>query len=175
MQFAIKSFPKFIFLFVGLFIVFLSFMSANTIFSQGKSLQLAEKKMYMSREVLPDHLFYPLFMAFDKAKLSLAAEDQKSQINLSYGWQRLDSTKELLKKGYQSLSFSTLTKACKYQNLGLIEAKDLSSSEKEKAFFQAKQFREEAASLKDSFTDIQQGELETLLQEQELFAQNLLD
>jgi len=150
-------------------------MSANTIFSQGKSLQLAEKKMYLKKEVLPDHVFYPVLMVFDKAKLSLAAEDQKSQINISYGWQRLDATKQLLKKGYQSLSFSTLTKACKYQNLGLMEATDLSPSEKEKAFFQAEKFREEVASLKDSFTDVQQGELETLLQEQKLFAQNLLD
>jgi hypothetical protein len=175
MQFAIKSVPKFFFLFVGLFIVFLSFMSANTIFSQGESLHLAEKKMYLKKEVLPDHLFYPLFMAFDRARLSLAKEDQKSELNISYGWQRLDATKELLEKGYQSLSFSTLTKACKYQNLGLLAAKDLSQPEKEKAFFQAEQFREQVNFLKDSFNDVQQGELNTLLQEQELFAQNLLD
>lgn len=175
MQFVIKSLPKFVLLFVGLFIVFLSFMSTNRIFSQGKSLELSEKKMYLKKEVLPDHIFYPMFMAFDRAKLSIAKEDKKSQISLSYGWQRLDAAKELLKKGYQSLSFSTLTKACKYQNLGLLKAKDLSSSEKEKAFFQAEQFREEAFSLSDSFDDNQQNELNALLQEHKFFAQNLLD
>lgn len=173
MQFIVKSAPRFLFLIIGLFIVFLSFVSANTIFSQGESLHLTEKKMYLKKEVLPDHIFYPVFMVFDRGKLHLAKEEKKAELNISYGWQRLAATEELLKKGYHSLSFSTLTKACKYQNSGLIVAAELSDEEKSKILLQAEKFEKEVSRLSHSFTDEQRIELEKLLHEQEYLVTNL--
>jgi hypothetical protein len=173
MQFIVKTAPKFIFLIVGLFIVFLSFISANTIFSQGDSLHLTEKKMYLKKEVLPDHVLYPVFMAFDRGKLYLASDEEKAELNISYGWQRLAATEELLKKGYQSLSFSTLTKACKYQNSGLIEAVNLSEEQQEKIIFQAVEFEKEVLQLEQSFSDEQRMEIDKLIHEQKFLLSNL--
>ncbi|MFZ5438213.1 MAG: DUF5667 domain-containing protein [Patescibacteria group bacterium] len=173
MKFIVKTAPQFIFLVFGLLIVFLSFFSANRIFSQGKSLQLTEKKMYLEKEILPDHILYPVFMVFDRVRLTLASEEKKSELNISYGWQRLVATEQLLKKGYQSLSFSTLTKAYKYQNTGLIEAEGLDEATKSELVFQADQFREKVLALKPSFDDEQQQLLDRLIQEQSLLLTKL--
>lgn len=173
MKFIVRTAPQFIFLVFGLLIVFLSFFSANRIFSQGKSLQLTEKKMYLEKEVLPDHILYPVFMAFDRVRLALANEEKRPELNISYGWQRLVATEQLLKKGYQSLSFSTLTKAYKYQNTGLAEAEGLAEATKEELVFQADQFREKVLALKPSFDDEQQQLLDRLIQEQSLLLSKL--
>lgn len=173
MKFVVKSVPSVLFLFVGLLIVLLSFISANTVFSQGKSLQLTQKKMYLAQEVLPDHILYPVFMAFDRVKLALTRPEDRALVNLDYSWQRLIATEELLKKGYQGLSFSTLTKACKYQNSGLIEAVNLDREAKEKVIFQANQFKTKVNDFRASFSDEQQRELEQLIQEQTAILANL--
>ncbi|NCN45314.1 MAG: hypothetical protein COU63_01170 [Candidatus Pacebacteria bacterium CG10_big_fil_rev_8_21_14_0_10_36_11] len=145
----------------------ISFVSANSIISQSDSLPLAQRKMYLNKEILPDHVFYPIFMVFDRVRLTTASDSEKSRLQISYGWQRLDATKRLLDKGYQSLSFTTLTKALKYQNAGLLSAKQQLSVEEQKAVFnQAKQFQIEVEALVGSFTDQQQHEINGLFADQ---------
>lgn len=167
----VKSAYRIVFLLGGLLMVLLSFVSANTVFSQGKSLQLTQKKMYVSNQVLPDHILYPVFMIADRAKLMLARPEDKAQLNINYSWERLTATEELLKKGYQGLSFSTLTKACKYQNSGLIEADSL--TDHDSFVKQALEFKTKVNTFKSSFTDKQQQELDALLQEQTSLLANL--
>lgn len=167
-----QNIVRIVFLCAGAGIVLLSFFSANTIFSQGDSLKLAQKKLYIEKEVLPDHLLYPVFMTFDRVQLELTPEDKKADLQISYGWQRLEATHRLLEKGYQALSFTTLTKAYKYQNAGLNQAgKSSSYDQKQKARFQAEKFMEEVSNITSSFTDAQQEELRQLQHEQEILLQ----
>ncbi|MBT4652519.1 MAG: hypothetical protein HOA85_03645 [Candidatus Pacebacteria bacterium] len=131
-------------------------------------MQLAQKRMYLKKEILPDHVLYPVFMVFDRVRLVTSSEKEQVNLHVSYSWQRLDATKELLQKGYQALSFTTFTKACKHQNLGLLQAKQFSSlEEKQKILVQSKQFYNQALHLSRNFSDVQQLEIIQLLQEQE--------
>lgn len=177
MQFIIRLIPRLFFLLLGSSIVMISLFSANRVFSQGDDLELARRKLYFQEEVLPDHLLYPLAMVFDKFRLELAQPAEAVDLQLSYAWRRLEYTERLLADGYQSLSFSTLTKAYKYYSSGLLQAQAVSLRPDQREFLvqDERHFREKAKALESHFTNTQQQELMRLEADQITLTQFFID
>lgn len=82
---------------------------------------LSNRQFYLNQEILPDHIFYPLLMLQDKAKLALASEDEQIYLRVELAWRRLTSAKELIKKGEKALAITTITKSQKYLNYAILE------------------------------------------------------
>jgi len=152
-------------------------LSANRVFSQGENLELTRQKLYFEEEVLPNHLLYPVFMVFNKIKLELAQPAEAVDLQLLYAWRRLEYTERLLEEGYQSLSFSTLTKAYKYYNAALTAVKTITLRPEQEEFLSqdALHFRERAARLESYFTDHEQQELIRLKSDQTVLTQSIID
>jgi hypothetical protein len=157
----INLIPKVLLLIFGGSIMLVSLLSANRVFSQGDDMELARRKFYFQTEVLPDHLLYPLFMAFDRLRLEITPDQEAVDLQLAYAWRRLEYTERLLADGYQSLSFSTLTKAYKYYNeaLSTAESIDLRPDQREFLVVDGQAFLDRAKALEPNFTDTQQQEL----------------
>lgn len=177
MQLLIKFLPRLLFLIFGSSIVLISLFSANRVFSQGDDLGIARRKLYFQTEVLPDHLLYPLMMILDKVRLEITPPEEAVDLQLSYAWRRLEYTERLLTDGYQSLSFSTLTKAYKYYNAGLVQAQTISLRQDKREFLvqDTELFEDRAKKLELNFTDSQQQELMRLEFEQSTLIDFFID
>lgn len=160
----LRLLPTLLFLALGVGIVLISLFSANRVFSQGEMPPLARQKLYFQPNIMPDHLLYPVFMAFDRAHLEMLPAEQKVSVHLEYAWKRLEYTEALLKEGYQSLSFSTLTKAHKHYVEGLSQAQSLGFSQEKRQFLieDSARFQAESHSLLESFSDDERHELARL-------------
>lgn len=173
MQFFLRSLPKALLLIFGAAVVFVSFLSANRVFSQGEGLELTQQRFYFQETILPDHVAYPLFMAADRIRLSFTQADEAVSLQIAYAWRRYEHAQLLLQRGYQELAFSTLTKGYKYHSNALVQAQELSltSLQKELLVQEAGTYREAAAALFPSFTNAQQAELSRLDAEHETLRQ----
>lgn len=162
---------------LGASIVFVSLFSANRVFSQEDSSPLTHQKIYFQGEMLPDHLLYPIVMAVDRVRLAVAGPQQAVDVSIDYAWQRLKYTEGLLAEGYQSLSFSTLTKAHKYYNVALLQAQslDLTNEKQQWLITDAQRFGQAAEALTVSFTDPEKQELAHLRADQAVLLQWFID
>lgn len=169
--------PKLLFLLLGGAIALLSLFSANRVFSQEEFVPLTRQKLYFQKEILPDHLLYPVFVGFDRARLELSKPEKAVELSRQYAWDRLESTKGLLAHGYQELSFSTATKAFKYSSEALSRAQGLSFTQEQRVFFvqDSERFQQEMARLSGSFSDTQNQELARLSAEHRVLEQFFID
>lgn len=111
-------------LFFSIFILFTSF----NISSQAKladAENLKNRKFYVNKEILPDHSLYPLLMAVDRLRLSMADRERRIYLLMAYANRRLFYATRLLEKEELTLALTTLTKSQKYLNQALIEVKVL--------------------------------------------------
>lgn len=177
MKFFIKSFPQLLLLIFGGVVVLMSLLSANRICSQGPGLELTKQRLYFQEEVLPDNLLYPAFVGFDRLQLLVVDDSNKVDLRVEAAWKRLAYTQALLEKGYQELSFSTLTKAYKYYIDALSAAQSLSLSavERQKLTESAQLFQSTASDLFTSFSDSQQEELHRLANQQVVLSNFFID
>jgi hypothetical protein len=102
-------------LFFGLVVVAVSLASANRVVSYGGS--TSAKSFYLSGEILPDHLAYPLVAAVDQIILIAAPLQEKIKLQLAYCCIRLDYSRGLLAKGQSGMAMAALTKSQKYCGL----------------------------------------------------------
>lgn len=102
-------------LLLGGSIVFISLSSASTSQAYSKN-NISSRKLYLSKEILPDNLFYQAVVIVDRARLEMAIPTDQIYLQVSYSHRRLGYAKELLIKGELDLAQSTLTKAQKYLN-----------------------------------------------------------
>jgi hypothetical protein len=177
MQLFTRSLPKILFLLFGGLVMILSLLSANRIFSQDDDFSLTQQQFYFQKEILPDHLLYPLLMIVDRSKLLMADEEQQVGLQTTYAWQRLEHTEILLERGYRSLSFSTLTKAYKYYHQALLSARELelTADQRQALIDDADHFVNQAEKLFTSFTDVERQELSRLQAEQQILKQFFID
>ncbi|HEX9817292.1 MAG TPA: hypothetical protein VGA89_00120 [Patescibacteria group bacterium] len=164
MKILIKTFPQLLLLLLGGVIVIVSLLSANRVLSQGEGLELTGRRFYFQQEVLPDHLLYPALAGWDRLRLAAATNQNKLALRQSFAWKRLAYTARLLERGYQALSFSTLTKAYKYYLEALEQGQSLAltASSAQALGSDAQVFQLSAQQLWDSFTDAQRDELHRL-------------
>lgn len=102
-------------------VMLVSLQSANRRYlNSGSQDKLLTSKLYVAREILPDHTLYPALMAVDRMRLELAEPAQRSSLMVAYANRRLFYTKRLLEKDQHELAFITLSKAIKYYNDALI-------------------------------------------------------
>lgn len=73
-----------------------------------------ERQIYFDRKILPDHLFYPVLMIFDKIKLDAADPETKVLLKTDYAEKRLIAAKTLFVQGKNDLAFVTTGKAHQY-------------------------------------------------------------
>lgn len=109
-------------LLVGLLIVMASLISAND-----RSCDLGDtasrRYLYISTEILPDHLLYPFVMFIDRAALSSAkTPGERIRMQVNFAHRRLNSARTLAGKQKLGLALSTLTKSQKYLNQAAQEA-----------------------------------------------------
>lgn len=103
-------------LLVGLIIVFASLYSANdTSYSLGDT--ASRRHFYISAEILPDHLLYPVIMMIDRTALASAKTPaERIRIQVNYAHRRLNSARTLSAQHKPGMALSTLTKSQKYLN-----------------------------------------------------------
>lgn len=105
---------------LGSFVLLVSLSSANRERSMvNNQNKLLNNKLYVSREILPDHTLYPVLMVVDRLRLELSPPENRSSLLLAYGKRRLFYSERLLEKGRRELSFATLSKAIKYYQQAL--------------------------------------------------------
>ena len=98
---------------LGFFILLNSFYSASKA-ALADTYLVKSRRFYVQREILPDHSLYPLLMAADKFRLSVADRDRRVYLLAAYANRRLFYAQQLLKKEELALAVTTLTKAEKY-------------------------------------------------------------
>lgn len=107
---------------ISFLVLFVSLQSANKAKMLGGKEKLMASKFYVAKEILPDHVLYPLLMVVDRLRMEMADTERKISLSASYSDRRLFYSKRLLEKGNFSLAFTTLSKALKYTNQGLSES-----------------------------------------------------
>jgi hypothetical protein len=105
--------PSFAVIF-GLVILLISLLVSEPTLSFKSQSQLSQRCFYLGEEILPDHLVYPLLMVADRLRLELASPVKQPQIQLEYAWQRLESSRQLMKKDRPQLALKTLEKSQLY-------------------------------------------------------------
>ncbi len=98
----------------GLIILLISLMVSEPTISFKTQSQPSQRCFYWGEEILPDHLAYPLLMIADRLRLELASPVKQPQIQLEYAWQRLEKSRQLLKKNRPQLALKTLGKSQRY-------------------------------------------------------------
>jgi hypothetical protein len=101
-------------------VLLISLQSANRQITPG-SPQMRGQKLYMTAEILPDHSFYPVLMAYDFLRLQLADQYSRGDLLLSYSKRRDYYAQRLLDKGKVDLAATTFAKAVKYLNQALVD------------------------------------------------------
>jgi hypothetical protein len=167
MKFFVKTFPQLILLTMGGLIVFISFFSANRVFSQGEGLEMTNRRLYFQEKILPDHLLYPVLAGLDQLQLVTVEGKEELALRINFAWERLDYTVSLLERGYQALSFSTLTKAYKYYLVALGRAQTLNLTPDQTTVLinDVQTFQQSAQGLFDSFSNSEREELQRLSRE----------
>lgn len=92
----------------------ISLLNGSAVQSAGTGFEATEKELYLSQQVLPDHVAYPVLMAVDRAKLEIADPTDRIYTQAEYANRRLEYAQALLEKNKPDLALTTLTKAEKY-------------------------------------------------------------
>jgi hypothetical protein len=124
---------SFLALAVGIFIVGVSLLSANRVVSYSGT-RVTCKKFYLSQEILPDHILYPIVAGFDRIILWMAPKKEKIYLRADYGRIRYRYAQGLLAKGKDDFALTTVTKSQKYYGLAAHSAIDLPHAVKLKQY-----------------------------------------
>lgn len=123
-----SKFLKYFLLFTALFLSIFILLTSFNISSQSKTLNsgnFKNRKFYVNKEILPDHSLYPLLMAIDRLRLSMADRERRIYLLISYAKRRVFYATRLVEKQEMLLALSTFTKSQKYLNQALQEVKIL--------------------------------------------------
>ncbi|MCB9813365.1 MAG: hypothetical protein H6772_03085 [Pseudomonadales bacterium] len=100
-------------LIIALFIFGVSLIMASQIRSEN-SLRVSERKFYVGKTILPDHVLYPILMVADRIILQSSFGNRKIYVQMRLADDRLYSSKVLINNDQEELALSTMTKAQKY-------------------------------------------------------------
>ena len=93
---------------VGIFLVSL-FYALTGIAANGEG-----RHLYFGREILPDHVFYPVMAAVDRFELLAATPEEQFRLRQQLAIKRLLAAEQLYLQGQNELAFATLGKAHQY-------------------------------------------------------------
>lgn len=112
----------------GSAILVVSLFSATQV-SSADGHTASQNKLYFSKNILPDHVFYKALMAVDRIQLETAPEHERIFIQVEYAHRRLDYAEQLLDENKEDLAVTTLTKAEQYLQHAVTEANALQVSQ----------------------------------------------
>lgn len=96
-------------------ILFVSLSAGNSrALAYEGGMESSQKQFYLSQTILPDHVAYPILMAFDRAKLETASPQDQVYLQVEYANRRFEYAAELIHRENLPLALTTLTKAQKY-------------------------------------------------------------
>ncbi len=101
----------------------ISLMDAHSVASRGEKTP-SDRLLYFDKNMLPDHVLYPVFMIADRIHLETASKDERVFIEIDYANTRLLAGEELLNLQKEALAVTTFTKAEKYVYDAVQEYKD---------------------------------------------------
>ncbi len=151
----------------GVGIVWLS-LTASVQISAADNTSASERTLYFHKKVLPDHVFYPVLMTIDRARLESASPTQRVYREVEYANRRLYYAQELLRQEKVNLAHTTLTKAGKY----LLEAgtdaekKDVSPAVREFLVRALQSHLQQTELLKADFPDSDRPVIDEILNQQ---------
>ena len=96
--------------------IFAALILATSLVSSNRSVNGAKERFstlefYWGTQFLPDHPFYVVLMARDRAQLWLAGADQEPVLRLQYAEKRYQAARTLATKNKAELAISTLSKS----------------------------------------------------------------
>lgn len=107
-------------------ILLTSLATASQVNSSGDKPETGHE-LYFNKEILPDHMLYPILMAEDRLKLETATTNDRIFLEIQYSNSRLEMSKQLLKENKKDLAVSTLTKSLKYLEQAALESQQHNS------------------------------------------------
>lgn len=111
-------------IFFGFSVLVVSLIVTSQVISSGGQ-PMGAKKFYFASDIKPDHILYPVFMAFDRLKLETATPEEQVLLELVYAERRFAHAEELMKQGDIELAASTFSKSQKYLLSAAQNAKNL--------------------------------------------------
>ncbi len=153
------------FLFGGSVLI-ISLFSATPVSSTGLR-SASENKLYFSKTILPDHVFYKAIMAMDRLQLETASSHERIFIQVEYAHRRLDYSQQLLEEGKEDLAITTLTKAEQYLHHAVSEANETNAAQsikdrlKKAVEYHSKKLEE----VKPNYTDGNRAVIDGILKE----------
>lgn len=162
-------------LLAGSGILFVSLAAGNSQVFSSTDIPTSNKQFYLSQNILPDHVAYPVLMAVDRLKLETAGSSERIYLQVDYAQRRFESTKELVDRHNSSLALTTLTKSQKYLLNAAIEALEPEVSHSLKVYVvKSLNYYEKAiGELRASFTDSEREVIDQLLEEIRLLRDQL--
>ncbi len=107
------TFFRFCLLCVGIAVLAVSLIAANRSLTGGVDRAIT-RTLYFGRPVLPDHVFYEVFMASDRVQYLAAPQNQKVLLAIKYAERRYQTGQLLLFEGQNELALTTFSKSQKY-------------------------------------------------------------
>ena len=150
-------------------------MNVNVASSESLEDESSKKSFYIGKKILPDHLFYPIFMTTDRIRLFLSDQNERIFVQIDYGIKRLETAKELLSQDKKTLALTTLSKGHRY----LVDATEeyLLENKNQIVLDYLKQAllrqKNEFLQIKDQFTDNQRVTIDKILIENQIYQDKL--
>jgi flagellin-specific chaperone FliS len=144
-------------LILALLIVGVSLVAANPVISA----------QTLGKDILPDHVFYPLLMIADRLRLETNTGEKRLQMQVDYGLRRLHHAEQLLEADNLALALTTLTKSQKYMIHAAQEAINTNASPEIKTQLTAIliQYSLDVKDLSSKFNDSQRDVINKLIKE----------
>lgn len=107
-------------------ILLTSLASASQANSSGTKVN-DSRELYFNREILPDHVIYPVLMVADRIKLETANHTDRIFLELQFSNARLEMANQLFAQGKKTIGVTTLTKSLKYLQDAALDAQQVAA------------------------------------------------
>lgn len=160
--------------FFGVAILLTSLATAGQVNSSGEK-SSAPRELYFNREILPDHMFYPVMMAADRIKLETAATNDRIFLEIQFSNSRLEMATQLFDQNKNELAATTLTKSLKYLQQAALEAQQHAVPDSVRnVIIRAIDYnKKETAKIFDKVPEDQRSSIQQLLDENTVIATSL--
>lgn len=155
-------------LLIGLAVFFISLIAAAEV-SFGDEVAMSQRKLYFSKEILPDNILYPLVTGTDRVRLQLAGPEESVALQLQYAQERHQAAVDLVAKNENELALQTFKKSHTYLAQASSQAAELNQPPELDYYFTivAKDQIKEMKQLRSQMTKAEEQSLNSIISEME--------